>query len=325
MLLLSAADIDRLVTIGDAIEAVESAFRARGLGSVQPGGVLGVHLTAGGFHLKAAASGPDGGYFAAKLNGNYPGNPERGLPTIQGLLLLAEVATGSPLAIMDSGAITILRTAAATGVAARFLALPHADTATIIGCGAQALAQLAAVHHVRPLVRATVYDARPAAALSLAARASRWLGIPVAAADDLQHACRDSDVIVTCTTAHRPFLGTDCVRAGALVAAVGADAASKSELEPSLLAAGAIVTDVTAQCAAFGDLHHALLAGAVRESDVRAELGQVVAGRRTGRAGPAERVVFDSTGAPIEDVAAAALVYERARSAAAGQVFVFRS
>lgn len=313
LLLLNAHDVEQALDPGACTAAVEAAFRARGLGHPQPGGVLSVSLAAGGFHVKAAALAPDRGYFVAKLNGNFPGNPARGLPTIQGLLLLADAGTGTPLAVMDSAALTRLRTAAATAVAADHLARPDADTAAIVGCGAQALDQLTFVHRVRPLRRALAYDTRPEVAARFAARASAALRIPVIAAPSLDAACRESAIIITCTTAQRPFLGPDLVAPGAFVAAVGADHPEKQELEPALLGAAAVVTDVTAQCAEFGELHHALAAGVVRLHEVRAELGDVVAGTRRGRLDERERVVFDSTGTPIQDAAAAGLVYDQAR------------
>jgi ornithine cyclodeaminase/alanine dehydrogenase-like protein (mu-crystallin family) len=108
------------------------------------------------------------------------------------------------------------------------------------------------------------------------------------------------------------------VAPGAFVAAVGADSPEKQEIEPELLARSAVVADVLEQCAAMGDLHHAIEARILRREDVRAELADVVSGKRPGRTSLDEIVVFDSTGTALQDVAAAALVYERARSCGAG-------
>jgi alanine dehydrogenase len=108
------------------------------------------------------------------------------------------------------------------------------------------------------------------------------------------------------------------VAPGAFVAAVGADHPDKQEIEPELLAASAVVTDLLEQCAAIGDLHHAIAAGLMGPGEVRAELAEVVSGRKSGRLSEDEIVVFDSTGTALQDVAAAVLVYERARAAGAG-------
>ena len=131
-------------------------------------------------------------------------------------------------------------------------------------------------------------------------------------ATDLASAARRSDVIVTCTTAAKPFLEPDFVRAGTFIAAVGADSPAKSEIAPALMARALVVADLIEQCAVMGDLHHALSAGTMRRGDVRAELAELVAGSKPGRTGDDQITLFDSTGTGLQDVAAAALIYERA-------------
>ena len=138
------------------------------------------------------------------------------------------------------------------------------------------------------------------------------VGFPVMAAAELAGAARRSDVIVTCTPSRSPLLFPDDIRPGTFVAGVGADSPDKQELHPGLLARSRVVVDVLAQCAEMGDLHHALTAGVVARGDVHAELAEVVAGRKPGRVAPDETFVFDSTGTALEDVAAAAAVYEKA-------------
>jgi ornithine cyclodeaminase/alanine dehydrogenase-like protein (mu-crystallin family) len=123
---------------------------------------------------------------------------------------------------------------------------------------------------------------------------------------ELDEAVALADVIATCTTAREPFLGLDHVRRGAFIAAVGADSPDKRELSSELMAAAQIVTDATAQCEAMGELHH------VPGTRVRAELGELVAGRGSGRISDDEIIVFDSTGTALQDVAAAAAIYEKA-------------
>ena len=122
-LLLSAGDVARLLTPDACIAAVEDAFRQHALGKTPPPGILSLHAEEGSFHVKAALLTADRPYFAAKLNANFPYNRTRhGLPTIQGVVVLFDAASGAPLAVLDSIAITALRTAAATAVAAKYLA-----------------------------------------------------------------------------------------------------------------------------------------------------------------------------------------------------------
>jgi ornithine cyclodeaminase/alanine dehydrogenase-like protein (mu-crystallin family) len=123
---------------------------------------------------------------------------------------------------------------------------------------------------------------------------------------------RASDIVVTCTPSREPFLGPGDVRAGTFLAAVGADAPDKRELDARLVASCTIVVDHHRQCAEIGELHHALAAGLLAPSGVHAELGDIVAGVKPGRTREDEITLFDSTGTALQDVAAASVVYERA-------------
>jgi ornithine cyclodeaminase/alanine dehydrogenase-like protein (mu-crystallin family) len=117
------------------------------------------------------------------------------------------------------------------------------------------------------------------------------------------------------------LLGPDDIQPGTFIAAVGADSPGKQELHPALMARSKIVTDITEQSAVMGDLHHALEAGAVTLADVHAQLGEIVSGKKIGRESPDEIIVFDSTGMALQDVAAAGLLYEKARQTGAGVSF----
>jgi ornithine cyclodeaminase/alanine dehydrogenase-like protein (mu-crystallin family) len=299
-----------LLSPDDCITAVEAAFRAAGQGLTGPPAVLGMAGEGGGFHIKAARLGR---HFAVKTNANFPDNGARnGLPTIQGVIVLCDAVDGRPLALLDSAEITALRTAAATAVAARYLARPDAGAATICGCGVQGRAQLRALSRVRSLTRVYAHDAVPQAARRFAREMTAELGVPVVALPDFAAVSGQTHIWVTCTPSRRFFLRAGHVVPGAFVAGVGADHPEKQELDPELLATATVVTDVRDQCAAMGDLHHAIAAGRMRLEDVHADLGEVVVGRRAGRTAPDEIIVFDSTGTALQDVAAAAVVYQRA-------------
>ena len=320
-LVLSRTDVLELLSLPDCIDAVERAFRLHAEGRTLGPGVLSVHASGGGFHIKAAGLVGERSYFAAKTNGNFSDNPRRwGLPTIQGTIVLADAVNGTPLALMDSGSVTALRTGAATAVAAKFLARPDAHTATIVGCGVQGEVQLAAIAAVLPLRRIMLVDIDHARAEDLAARASAKHGLRVEPTKDLRTALRDSDVCVTCTTSRRAFLEASDITPGTFIAAVGADNPEKQELEPSLLASATLVVDVLDQCADIGELHHALAAGLLTRDRVHAELADVVVGRRPGRTRPDEITIFDSSGTALQDVAAAVTVYEKAGASGRGTV-----
>jgi alanine dehydrogenase len=318
-LLLTRGDVAALLTLDECIDAVEAGFaRQIGGGAVGPG-VLALHVPGGGFHVKAAGLRLSRFYVAAKLNANFPDNgPRRGLPTIQGVVVLSDGEDGRPLALLDSMEITALRTGAATAVAARHLARADARVATVVGCGRQGRIQIAAVARVRTLARIHAVDADPAVAARFAREMSAELGVEVHAAGRVADVAPGSDIVVTCTPSRAPLLHRADVAPGTFVGAVGADSEHKQELEPALMAAGTIVVDSLEQCATIGDLHHALAAGAVSLDQVHAELSQVVAGEKAGRRRADEIILFDSTGVAIEDVAAAVAVYEKALAAGRG-------
>lgn len=300
-LLSTRADVEQDLTPQACSAAVEDAFRQHALGTVSAPGILSMHAAHGGFHVKAGFL---SGYFAAKINANFPANAD--LPTIQGAVILFDASNGRPLAIMDSISITALRTAAATAVAAKYLARQDCDTLLICGCGAQAASQLDALRHVRRARRILAYDRDRSRAAAFAKRFN------ATAVEDVAAAARSSDIVVTCTTANRYFIEREMIRPGTFIAAVGADNESKQEIEPALLAHSKVVTDLTAQAACIGELHHAIDAGLMSMTDVHAELAEVIVGRKPGREAADEIIVFDSTGTGLQDVAAAIAVYQRA-------------
>ena len=260
--------------------------------------------------------------FAAKVNGNFPGNPARhGLPTIQGAVLLADAERGFPLALIASGWLTALRTSAASGVAIKYLADPATEVAALIGCGMQGKTHLPILRQLLGLKEIRLADADPARARALAGEMREETGITFTPCANAAEAARGARVIVTCTTSTVPLLGAGDVAPGTMIAAVGADNPNKWEIAPSLMARAAVVCDLTTQCAEIGDLHHAIAAGVMTSGEVRAQLGEVVAGKARGRHAAEEILIFDSTGTALLDVTAALGIYEAALAAGRGTPF----
>jgi len=317
LIVLSKQVLTALMPFGEYVSTVADAFRLHAEGQSVSPPPMHIPAAGGGFHVKAGSLPIGSGYAAFKVNGNFPDNPAvRGLPTIQGAILLFDTVTVSPVALLDSIEITIKRTGAATAVAARYLARPESQVAMIFGCGTQGRVQLAALRHQLDIRRVFVSDKDTAAAEAFAREiAGEGLDVDVPAKPML--AARASDVIVTCTSSQQAFLGPADVRAGTFIAAIGADNPEKSEIEPALMAKARVVTDLTEQCSHMGDLHHAIRAGAMQESGVHAELGELITGRKRGRTEPHEITLFDGCGVGIQDVAAAARAFELARAAGA--------
>jgi alanine dehydrogenase len=317
--LLTRDDVAGVLTPADCLRAVEEAFRSFGEGSAAPKSV-GFHAPRGTFHIKAAMA----GVLATKINANFPDNPsQHGLPTIQGVIVVMDCDRGTTLAIVDSTLITALRTAAATAVAAKYLARADAKTLTIIGCGTQGRATAAALPGVRAIEAVVAYDADRECAGRFAREvaAAHHLRTHVAASAD--EAVRDADIIVTCTPARTPLLDVQHLRPGLFLAAVGADNPEKQELTPRLLAATRVVADIVEQAATMGDLHHAIDSGAMRREDVHGALADVICGRVPGRTSDDEIFVFDSTGTALQDVAVATIAVQRAIERSAGVEFAF--
>jgi ornithine cyclodeaminase/alanine dehydrogenase len=323
-LLLTGRDVAAMLTIEECMTAVEHAFKLYGEGRSSPPGILGVHARDGGFHIKAGLLNLDRSYFAAKVNANFPENVRRqGLPTIQGVVVLSDGANGYPLAVMDSIEITIQRTGAATGVAAKHLAKSDSKTVTICGCGNQGRISLRALTKVLPIERVWAYDRDQEQTQKFASELAGELRIDIKAVGDLRTAVRQSDVCITCTPSKQPFLKEDFVTPGTFIAAVGADNPEKQELEPALLSRNKVVVDVLEQCSSIGELHHALDAGVITIEDVYGELGEVIAGVKPGRTSSDEIIIFDSTGMALQDVVTAAAVYEKAVREGAGTLIDF--
>jgi len=294
-LLLTGSDVASLLTLDDCIAAVEEAFRAHGEGRLHPPGILSAHEERGAFHIKTASV---NGRFGAKANANFPGQT----PSIQGVMLLFDANSGRVLALMDSIELTVLRTGAATAVAAKYLARKDSRVAMVYGAGRQGRVQLEAILRVLPIERAFVYDVDMLRAAACAEEMSAKLGIAVS------YGVHDADVVITCTPSREAFLKEPA----SFIAAVGADNPSKSEVDPSVMRAMRVVADVIDQCAEIGDLRTAIAANVMTRDDVHAELGEIVAGRKAGRTRDDEQFLFDSTGCGFQDTAAASIVFDRA-------------
>lgn len=323
--MLSRQQIASLMNFKDYLGAVEDAFRLYAEGKIIETGLLHADARAGEYHIKTGGLYLERPFFGVKANGGFFRNPEHSdLPAIQGIIYLSDATTGYPLAVVDSVEITRQRTAAATILAARHLARPQASRVLICGAGHQARSHLRALRDQFPLERAFVFSRRKESRENFAREMSAELGLPVEATDDLNRA-RRSDIIITCTTARDPFLEPGMVAPGAFIGAVGADSPQKHELATELVGRSKVVPDLVAQCAKVGELHHAIDAGLMTADQIHAELGEIITGRKPGRTNEEEIFIFDSTGTALQDVAAAARVFEKAEAAGKGRRFNFNS
>jgi len=306
--LFTQSDVEKVLTMEDTIEAVENVFRAYGEGNVQMPPK--VYLTFAKGDLRCMPTYVEEVGFAAVKNVNvHPDNDE--LPSVMATVSLFDPATGFPLAIMDGTYLTAMRTGAAGGIAARYLARPESKVAGFIGAGRQAETQLLALlETMENLEDVLVTDLDEERAVGFAQMCANDLGLN-AFVCPIEETLAGSDIVTTVTPARKPVVMREHVRPGTHLNAIGADAQGKQELESALLKDARIVIDNWEQASHSGEINVPLAEGAITRDDVYADIGELVAGKKQGRDDDEQITVFDSTGLAIQDLACAALVYRK--------------
>jgi ornithine cyclodeaminase/alanine dehydrogenase len=326
-LLLSKKDVAGLLTIEDAIVAVEEAFRQLAMGNVTMPQRTAIRMPERhGLQLGMPAYiGGSVDALALKVVTVYPENPAKhGMPTTIGILLLNDPATGQPLAVMDAGFMTAVRTGAVSGVATKHLARKGARTVGVFGAGVMAQWQLAAVCAVRAIESAVVYDKDAGRAESYAADMSARLDTPVSPVAQPRQAVEGQDVVIVATSATEPVFNGAWLAPGQHVNAIGSHAPGARELDTAAVVRSRVFPDHIEACLAeAGDILIPLNEGVIGRDHLRASLGEVIAGIKAGRERDDEITLFKSVGLAIQDVATARLVYERARARTIGVEFAF--
>ena len=260
----------------------------------------------------------DGMGFGAKLVSVYPGNFARGGPSHQGMIALFDPAEGAPICLVDAGEVTAIRTAAASAAATDVLARGDAGRLAILGYGEQAWRHAGAIAAVRPLSKITVWGRSPQIASAFASRVEAELGVACRAADSVEAAVRDADIICTTTAAAQPILFSRQVVDGAHLNLVGSSRAGPSEVDTALVVRSRFFADHRAGVLAQGaEYLIAKAEGAVDEAHVPGEIGEVMAGTLTGRIGDADVTVYKSLGSIVQDLACAWTLYQAARDGGA--------
>lgn len=319
--ILTETDLRTLVPLDlAAVDCVEDAFRALATKPVAMPPVLRLDIPEhrGEVDVKTAYV-PGIDHFAIKISPGFFGNPEIGLPTTNGMMVVLSAKTGLVQALLlDNGYLTDVRTAAAGAVAARHLSRTESATAAILGAGMQAEMQAVALSLARPVrtFRIWARDPAKAAALCEMLAARGFSAVPFAT---VAEAMAGADVIVTTTPSPSPVL-TDATP-GQHITAMGSDAGHKNEVAPALLAKATYIADRLSQTRILGELHHAIAAGLVPADRSFPELGEVIAGFAPGRTAPDQITLADLTGTGIQDTAIAAFALTRARAAGAGKNF----
>jgi len=309
---MSEDDVKSLLTMDDAIIAVENAFKDHGLSRTQmpPKSYLYFQKYGGDLRsMPAYLEGQDTS--GVKIVNVHPGNQEQGLPTVMALLVLNSPKTGAPLAVMGATYLTNMRTGAAGGIAARALARPQSSVVGMVGAGAQARTQLLAVSRFFRIEKVIVADKSLEYALAFEKDARTFLDCEYHCTTNAKEAC-NCDILITTTPSRAPVIKEEWVRPGTHINAIGADARGKQELQSGLTKKSKVVVDDLAQAVHSGEVNVPISEGVLKPEEIHAQLGEVLVGKKTGRTSDNEITIFDSTGLAIQDVATGAAVYRMA-------------
>lgn len=314
MLIISHSQVRELLPMRDCMAAVSEALAGLAAGE-------GVQPLRSGFLLPdrrgvlawMPGSLAAGEVFGIKVLSVVEDPGALGVDSHQGGVLIFDPADGAPLALLEAGAITAVRTAAVSAVAADRLARREASILAILGTGTQARSHLEAMLEVRPIEQVRVWSRDPEKARAFAGEQSARLGIRVEAAPDVAAAVAGADIVCTTTSAREPVLPGDLLEPGMHVNAVGASVPSWRELDTEAVRRAALFTDRRESLEAeAGEYRLALAEGAIGPAHLQAELGEVLIGRHPGRSSDHEITLFRSLGLAVEDLAASRLVYRRA-------------
>jgi ornithine cyclodeaminase len=320
MLILSHADVEACLPMADCIAAVDQAMRGLAHGDYfQPLRMKAVPENGANRMVFMPALRHDGApLWALKQIVVTPDNTARGLDSHQGAVLLHDGVTGELEAVVHAGAITAIRTAAASAVAARALARKDSKVVTVLGTGVQGRAHIEAMRCVMPDAQLRVWSRTPAHAEEVA---RRFGATPCAT---IEAACAGADVICAVTAAREPILTPATIPRGCHVNAAGSSIATTRELSGAAMAMGSLFVDRRESTVnESGDYLLALRENAIGPDHIRAEIGDVLLGRHPGRASDDEITIYKSLGVAVQDLAAAEVAVQHAREHGRGLEVAF--
>jgi len=304
-LILTQEEVKNLLTMKDALDAVEHAFRMHGLNAVQMPAKIYLEFERG--DLRAMPAYLDGKAGVKWVN-SHPDNSSVGLPTVMALLIYNDPETGFPLAVMDATHITNVRTGAAGGIASKYLARQKSKVIGFVGCGVQAYTQLLAHKEIFDIKDVKCFDIKEESSRKFVEFCEK-IGVH-AEIFEIEEVC-NCDILITTTPSRKPIVKREWITDGTHINAIGADAPGKQELDPEIMKAARVYVDDRNQAFHSGEVNVPLSMGVIREEDIVGTIGEVITGKVEGRKGD-EITVFDSTGLAIQDIATASIVFQRA-------------
>jgi alanine dehydrogenase len=324
-LILTDDEVKKLLSISEVVEAVESAFKQKGLGRVQMPAKIYLYYKKYNGDLRAMPTFlEDLDISAVKIVNVHPDNPTKNdIPTVMAVIILIDPTTGAPIAIMGGTTITDMRTGAAGSIAAKYLARNDFKTIGLVGAGAQARTQLMALLEVyKKLEEVRVWSRTEETKKNFVTETQQAYGnfIRVIPAASIRKAVEGADIVVTTTPSRKPLVTDDMVSAGMHINCIGADAVGKEELDPNILKRAKIVVDDWEQASHSGEINVPLSRGIITKDNIWAEIGEIVTGLKPGRQRQDEITVFTSTGLAVQDAVTAKIAYSKAIAAKVGRL-----
>ena len=312
VLWLTEDDVKSILTMDEAIGAVKGAFYDHAMAKTQMPAKSYLYFPQYDGDLRTMPAYLEGLDVAGvKIVNVHAKNPGIGLPTVMALLTLISPKNGAPLAIMGATYLTAMRTGAAGAVAARLLARKDSHIVGMIGAGVQAKTQLLGLSRQFEIDAVRIFDASLSQSQSLETECRVFLDCEYLIAEGPSDACQ-CDILVTTTPSRTPVVRKDWVLPGTHINAIGADARGKQEIESTLTKCAKVIVDDLVQAVHSGEVNVPISEGVLLPEDIHAQLGSVLAGKKSGRENDQEITIFDSTGLAILDVATGYSVYEKA-------------
>lgn len=315
LLLLSAADVVEALPMAEAIEGLKAAYAQLSTGRAIMPLRSRIDVPGMGTSLVMPAYLEQNAALAVKVVSVFPQNVERDLPVVNALVMVLDVTSGQPVAVMEGGALTAIRTGAGSGAATDLLARQDAQCVAIIGTGVQARTQLEAVCTARPIQEVRIFspDRRQAELFAQEMAGKGPIPAAITISDDANSAVQGADVICTATTSSTPVFDGRLIRPGTHINGVGSFTPEMQEVDLVTVLRSRIVVDSRAAALAeAGDLIIPLENGDMTEAHIYAELGEIVAGQRPGRESQDQITFFKSVGVAVQDAAAAAITLKNA-------------
>jgi len=325
-LLLTKEDVEKVVSMKDAIEAVEEGYKAFCSGQVVQPDFIAMPFDAPRGELDFKV-----GYYSGSeiislkaSSGGYINNPSQyKLPAGMNTVLLWDARSCALLCIMEGGYITGYRTGAAGAISVKYLARKNADTITSIGTGNQARNQIRAISQIMKIKEIHAFDAFAESMENFKTDIESELGIPVILEKTKKEAVEKADILITTTRGKGSVVEASWVKPGTHIVAIGTDMRGKQEFDPEIFRGAKVVNDSIAQCTTRGETWHPIDKGIIKKEDIYAEIGELALGKKPGRTNDYEITIFDSTGMAIQDNMQAYKIYQSAVAKGIGTEFEF--